>query len=102
MFAKAIEYCYLSIYVKKINLKYFGSYRRILCAGWLWYYGKKQQAWYKVRNSEFSFQQAVSNCEDQLRKSSTDDSRFIAQIAGIQHPVFLICMMRNGFELRDL
>ncbi len=63
---------------------------------------KKQQAWYKVRNSEFSFQQAVSNCEDQLRKSSTDDSRFIAQIAGIQHPVFLICMMRNGFELRDL
>lgn len=63
---------------------------------------KKQKAWYKVRNSNFSFQQTVSICEDELRIKTTDDSRFIALIAGIEHPSFVTCMMRNGFELKDL
>lgn len=63
---------------------------------------KKQKAWYQVQKSELSFQQSVSNCENELRKNTTDDLRFIAQIAGIQHPIFVTCMMRNGFELRDL
>ena len=58
--------------------------------------------WVLVNKSGFSFTDANQNCEAEIKKMGLSNMKISVEIYGMQHPTFVSCMNRYGYELQKI
>ena len=58
--------------------------------------------WVLVNKSGVSFTDANTNCEAEIKKMGLSDMKISVEIYGMQHPTFVSCMNRYGYQLQKI
>ena len=58
--------------------------------------------WVLVNKSGVSFTEANASCEAEIKKMGLSDMKISVEIYGMQHPTFVSCMNRYGYQLQKI
>lgn len=58
--------------------------------------------WVLVNKSGVTFTDANANCEAEIKKMGLSDMKISVEIYGMQHPTFVSCMNRYGYQLQKI